>query len=75
MADLRKRKVRTLIKPISTRWLKIIKMLLTNSKRNPKKGKDTQMSAWAKSKIPALEHHLTMAEDIQKNLKIDGMEI
>ena len=31
-------------------------------KKESEKGNDTQLSAWAKNKIPVLEHHLLMAE-------------
>ncbi len=33
------------------------------------KGKDIDIKGWAASKIPALEHHLQMAESIQDNMK------
>jgi putative membrane protein len=38
-------------------------------KHESEKGNDAQISAWAKNKIPALEHHLTMAEDTQNELE------
>ncbi len=38
-------------------------------KKEAEKGHDPQISAWAKSTLPTLEHHLMMAEDAQKSLK------
>lgn len=38
-------------------------------KKEAEKGHDTEISAWAKGKVPTLEHHLMMAEDAQKSLK------
>jgi putative membrane protein len=38
-------------------------------KKESEKGHDAQVSAWAKNKIPVLEHHLMMAEDAQKKLE------
>jgi putative membrane protein len=35
-------------------------------KKEAEKGNDAQVSAWAKNKVPVLEHHLMMAEDAQK---------
>ena len=34
--------------------------------KEAEKGNDAQVSAWAKNKVPVLEHHLMMAEDAQK---------
>lgn len=33
------------------------------------KGKDADIKGWAAGKVPALEHHLQMAESIQDNMK------
>jgi putative membrane protein len=38
-------------------------------KKESEKGKDPQLSEWAKAKIPTLEHHLMMAEEAQKNIE------
>ncbi|HET7002963.1 MAG TPA: DUF4142 domain-containing protein [Puia sp.] len=38
-------------------------------KKESEKGNDAQVSAWAKNKVPVLEHHLMMAEDAQKKLE------
>jgi putative membrane protein len=38
-------------------------------KKESEKGNDSQVSGWAKNKIPVLEHHLMMAEDAQKKLE------
>jgi putative membrane protein len=38
-------------------------------KHESEKGNDAQISAWAKNKIPTLEHHLTMSEDTQNELE------
>jgi len=38
-------------------------------KKESEKGNDSQISEWAKAKIPTLEHHLTMAQDAQKTLE------
>jgi putative membrane protein len=38
-------------------------------KKEAKDGNDAQVSSWAKNKIPVLEHHLMMAEDVQKQLE------
>ena len=35
-------------------------------KKEADKGMDVQLSAWAKNKIPVLEHHLMMAEEAKK---------
>lgn len=35
-------------------------------KKEGEKGNDPQLSAWAKSKVPTLEHHLMMAEEAKK---------
>ena len=35
-------------------------------KKEADKGMDTGLSAWAKGKVPILEHHLKMAEDAKK---------
>ncbi len=35
-------------------------------KKEADKGMDAQLSAWAKGKVPILEHHLMMAEDAKK---------
>jgi putative membrane protein len=37
-------------------------------KKEADKGNDPQISEWAKSKVPVLEHHLKMSEDAQKQL-------
>ncbi len=69
MADLGEKKGKDFDKDYIDQMVKDHKDVIDEFKKESEKGKDTQMSAWAKSKIPALEHHLTMAEDIQKNLK------
>lgn len=38
-------------------------------KKEAEKGNDTQVSEWAKGKVPVLEHHLMMAEQTQKKLE------
>lgn len=38
-------------------------------KKEAEKGNDSAVSAWAKNKIPVLEHHLMMSEDTQKKLE------
>jgi len=38
-------------------------------KKESEKGNDAQVSAWAKNKVPVLEHHLMMAQDAQKKLE------
>lgn len=38
-------------------------------KKESEKGNDAQFSAWAKNKVPVLEHHLMMAEETQKKLE------
>ena len=35
-------------------------------KKEAEKGNDAELSAWAKGKVPVLEHHLKMAEDAKK---------
>lgn len=35
-------------------------------KKEADSGMDKQLSAWAKDKVPVLEHHLMMAEDAKK---------
>ena len=35
-------------------------------KKEAEKGMDKQLSAWAKGKVPVLEHHLMMAEEAKK---------
>lgn len=37
-------------------------------KKEAKDGNDAQVSSWAKNKLPVLEHHLMMAEEVQKEL-------
>ena len=37
-------------------------------KKEAKDGNDAQISSWAKNKIQVLEHHLMMAEEVQKEL-------
>lgn len=36
--------------------------------KEAEKGNDPQLSAWAKSKVPTLQHHLAMAEEAKKNI-------
>jgi putative membrane protein len=38
-------------------------------KKEAEKGNDTQVSEWAKNKVPVLEHHLMMAQETQKKLE------
>ena len=38
-------------------------------KKEAEKGNDSAVTAWAKNKIPVLEHHLMMSEDTQKKLE------
>jgi putative membrane protein len=45
------------------------KDVIDDFKKEAEKGNDTQVSAWAKNTLPTLEHHLMMAEDVQKKLE------
>lgn len=38
-------------------------------KDQAEKGGDAELKAWAQGKVPTLEHHLTMAQEIKDNLK------
>src|SRR4030095_15060804 len=68
MADLEEKKGKDFDKAFMDQMVKDHKDAIDEFKKESEKGNDTQMSSWAKAKLPALEHHLTMAEDIQKNL-------
>ena len=38
-------------------------------KKEAEKGNDKDLQSWAKGKVPALEHHLSMAQQAQESLK------
>jgi putative membrane protein len=51
------------------------KDVIDDFKKEAEKGNDTQVSAWAKNTLPTLEHHLMMAEDVQKKLEKENNDL
>jgi putative membrane protein len=67
--DLEEKKGKDFDKAYIDQMVKDHKDVVDEFKKESEKGNDAQMSAWAKATLPTIEHHLMMAEDIQKNLK------
>lgn len=69
LADLRDdKKGKDFDKAYADQMVKDHKDVIDEFKKEAEKGSDSQLAAWAKSKIPALEHHLTMAQDMQNTV-------
>ena len=69
VSDLDEKKGRDFDKAYADLMVKDHKDDIDEFKKESEKGNDAQVSAWAKNKIPVLEHHLMMAEDTQKQLE------
>jgi putative membrane protein len=67
--DLEEKKGKDFDKAYIDQMVKDHKDVVDEFKKESEKGNDTQISAWAKATLPTIEHHLMMAEDIQKNMK------
>jgi len=69
VSDLEEKKGKEFDKAYADLMVKDHKDDIDEFKKESEKGNDAQVSAWAKNKIPVLEHHLMMAEDAQKKLE------
>ena len=70
LADMKEdKKGKDFDKAYADQMVKDHKDAIDEFKKESEKGTDSQLSAWAKSKIPTLEHHLMMAEEMQKTVE------
>jgi putative membrane protein len=69
VSDLDEKKGRDFDKAYADLMVSDHKEDIDEFKKESEKGNDAQVSAWAKNKVPVLEHHLMMAEDAQKKLE------
>ena len=69
VSDLNEKNGRDFDKAYADLMVKDHKDDIDEFKKESEKGNDSQVSGWAKNKIPVLEHHLMMAEDTQKTLE------
>ena len=68
-SDLKEKKGNEFDKAYADLMVKDHKDDIDDFKKQAEKGNDAQVSAWAKNTLPVLEHHLMMAEDVQKKLE------
>jgi putative membrane protein len=68
VSDLGEKKGHDFDKAYAELMVKDHKDDIDDFKKEANSGNDTQVSTWAKNTLPILEHHLMMAEEVEKNL-------
>ena len=69
VSDLDEKKGKDFDKAYADLMVKDHKEDIDEFKKEANDGNDSQVSTWAKNTLPVLEHHLVMAEDVQKKLE------